>query len=84
MLRERVPEIAAKVPRRDLPNWLVRLSSLADPVLRDRLYELDEERPISAEKAKRELGWGPRSNDEIITGTAQSLLAEGIVKRATA
>ncbi len=84
VLREQVPEIAEKVPRRDLPDWLVRLSALVDPVLRDRLYELDKQRPVSAEKAKRELGWEPRSNDQIIVETARSLLAQGIVQPATA
>ncbi len=81
VLRDRVPEVAAKVPKRRLPIWLVRLSSVFDPVVRDRLFELDKERPVSAEKARRELGWAPRSNDEAIAGTAQSLLAEGVVKR---
>ncbi len=82
VLRDRVPEVADKVPKRRLPGWLVRLSSLIDPILRDRLYDLDKKRPVSAEKAQRELGWAPRSNDEAIASTAQSLLAEGIVKRA--
>ena len=80
VLRERVPEVAGKVPKRRLPSWLVRLSSVFDPVVRDRLYELDKERSVSAEKAKRELGWAPRSNDDTITGTARSLLAEGVVR----
>ena len=84
VLREQVPEIARKVPRRDLPNWLVRLSALMDPVLRDRLYELDKQRPVSAEKAKRELGWEPRSNDQMIVDTARSLLAQGVVQPASA
>ena len=55
VLRERVPEVAGKVPKRSLPSWLVRLSSVADPVVRARLFELDKERPVAAEKAKREL-----------------------------
>jgi len=82
VLRERVPEVARKVPERRLPSWLVRLSSMVDPVVRGRLFELDKERPVSAEKAKRQLGWVPRSNDDAIVDTAQSLLAEGVVKRA--
>ena len=84
VLRERVPAISAKVPKKELPNWLVRLSSLADPVLRERLYELDKHRPVSADKAGRELGWRPRSIDETIKETAQSLLDEGIVRPSTA
>ncbi len=84
VLRERVPEIAGKVPGRRLPGWLVRLSSVFDPVVRGRLYELNKKRAVSAEKAKRQLGWAPRSNDDAIIDTARSLLAEGIVKRAAA
>lgn len=83
-LRERVPEVAGRVPKLSLPSWLVRLSSVFDPVVRDRLFELDKQRPVSAEKARRELGWMPRNNDEAIISTAQSLLAEGVVKRAAA
>ena len=84
VLREAVPEVAGRVPRRRLPSWLVRLSSVADPVVRGRLFELDKERPVCAEKAKRELGWAPRSNDEAIIDTARSLLAEGVLERAPA
>lgn len=80
VLRERVPQVAGKIPKRRLPDWLVRLSAVFDPVLRDRLYELNKERSVSAEKATRELGWVPRSNDETIVETAQSLLAQGVVK----
>ncbi len=79
VLRERVPEVAGNVPKRQLPNWLVRLSSVFDPVIRGRLFELDKERPVSAEKAMRELGWTPRSNDEAIVATAKSLVRQGLV-----
>ncbi|WP_428483317.1 SDR family oxidoreductase [Rhodopila sp.] len=84
VLRERVPEMAGKVPARRLPSWLVRMSAMFDPAVRGRLFEIDKERPVSAEKAKRELGWAPRSNDDAIIDTARSLLAEGIVKRVAA
>ena len=80
MLRERLPEVARKVPKRQLPNWLVKLSSLFDPVVRDRLFELDKERPVSSDKARRELGWSPRGNDDAIIDTATSLIEEGVVR----
>ena len=79
VLRERVPAVAGKVPKRALPNWLLRLSSLFDPVIRGRLFELDKERPVSAAKAQVELGWQPRGNEETIVDTANSLIAEGLV-----
>ena len=80
VLRERVPAIARKVPTRRLPSWLVRVSSIVDPVIRGRLFELDKERGVTSEKAKRDLGWMPRSNDDAIADTANSLIAEGIVR----
>ena len=79
-LRERVPQLAKRVPRRTLPNWVVRVSAIFDPVVRDRLFELAKRRPVSSDKAKRELGWTLRSNDDTIAATAESLLAEGLVK----
>ena len=84
VLRERMPDMAATVPERRLPSWLVRLSSMFDPAVRGRLFELDKERPVSAEKAKCQLGWAPRSNDDAIIDTALSLLAEGVVRRSAA
>ena len=80
VLRLRLPEVARKIPKRQLPNWLVKLSSRFDPVIRDRLFELDKERPVSADKAKRELGWSPRGNDQAIVDTAQSLMDQGVVR----
>ena len=74
-LREQAPELAGKVPRRRLPDWAVRLSAALDPALRERLYELGKARPVSSERARRELGWAPRSNDEAIADTARSLVA---------
>ncbi len=84
VLEEQLPEIAARVPKRHLPSWLVRLSSLADRGLRERLYELDKQRQVSSEKARKELGWMPRSNEDAIRDTARSLLAEGLVLPAPA
>lgn len=79
VLREQLPEAPRKAPRMRLPSWLVRLSAGFDPVVRGRLFELDKARPVSSEKARRELGWTPRSNDEAILDTARSLIREGLV-----
>ncbi len=83
VLRDRMPGLASRLPKRQLPSWAVRLSAVFDPALRGRLFELDQERPVSAEKAMRELGWMPRSNDEAIVSAALSLIAEGVVRRPT-
>ena len=80
VLRRDLPGAGARAPKLRLPSWLVRLSARFDPVVRDRLFELDKERPISAERARTELGWTPRSNEAAIIDTAKSLIAEGLVK----
>ena len=79
-LREGAPWIAKRLPCYTLPSWLVRLAGRFDPAGRDRLFELDKKRAVSADKARAELGWRPRSNDEAIVAAAESLRAEGLVK----
>ncbi len=79
VLRSQIPELAARVPRRNLPDWLVRISALFDPVLRERLHELGKFRPVSADKARRELDWTPRADADSIVATARSLFDQGYV-----
>lgn len=78
-LKTRLPTLARRVPTRRLPDWLLRVLAMFDPVVRERLFELGKERPVSAAKAKTMLGWAPRSNDDAIVATAESLVAEGLV-----
>ena len=62
-----------------VPDFVVRLLGKFDPIVRDRLWELGKERPVSHEKATQVLGWEPRPNEETVVDTAQSLLDEGVV-----
>jgi len=78
-LRTRLPTLSRKVPTRGLPDWLVRIAAIFDPVVRERLFELGKQRPVSAAKAKAVLGWAPRSNEDAIVAAAESLVAEGLV-----
>ncbi|WP_353231024.1 aldehyde reductase [Novosphingobium sp.] len=80
VLRRDLPGTGARAPKLRLPSWLVRHSARFDPVVRERLFELDKERPISAERARTELGWAPRSAAQSIVDTARSLIAEGLIK----
>ena len=79
VLKRRLGARARKVPSLALPNALVRIAALFDPVIRDTLFDLGKYRPVSHEKAHRILGWVPRSNEETVVATGESLLAEGIV-----
>ncbi len=82
LLRERMPEIARRVPKRNIPDWMVRLTAIFDGTLRSRLFELGKKRAVDASKAKRVLGWAPRPAADTITDCAQSLIAHKLVPAA--
>lgn len=63
-----------------MPNWLVRVVSLFDPTVRPMLPLLDNTRHASSAKAERVLGWKPRSREDAIVATAESLMKFGIVQ----
>ena len=62
-----------------LPNWLMRLAALRDPAVRQILPELGLVKNATNEKAKR-MCWTPRSNEESIIATAESLVRLELLK----
>lgn len=84
VLRARMGDAAQRVPKRELPNWLVRLASLRDQEVKQVVPELGKLRNATNEKARRLLGWSPRSNEDAIVATAESLVRLGLLKRAAA
>ncbi len=78
ILKKRMGAAAAKVPTRQLPNWLVRLAALRVPELKLLLPELGKVKNATNEKARRVLGWNPRSNEDAIAATAESLIRLGV------
>lgn len=80
VLKRRLGTRARRVPTWQLPDWLVRLAALADPTVRQILPELGKVKNATNAKARRLLGWTPRSNEDAIVATAESLLALGLVK----
>jgi dihydroflavonol-4-reductase len=80
VLRRRMGRAARRVPRFEVPNWLVRLAARRDPRLRDALPMLGKVRHATSAKARRLLGWTPRDNEAIIVATAESLIRLGLVK----
>jgi nucleoside-diphosphate-sugar epimerase len=80
LLRARMGTAARRVPRFQLPNWLVRRAARRDPSLRPAVPQLGKVRNASNEKARRLLGWAPRRNQEAIVATAESLVRLGLLK----
>jgi nucleoside-diphosphate-sugar epimerase len=80
VLKSSMGAAAKRVPTREVPNWLVRLVALRDPAAKLILPELGKRKNATNEKAKRILGWAPRSNEEAIVATAESLARLGLLK----
>jgi len=80
VLRERLGDAAKRVPTRELPSWLVRLVARFDRDLKTLVPLLDSTRRATSAKAQRMLGWRPRSPEDAIVATAESLIKFGIVR----
>ncbi len=79
ILRRRFPERAGDIPRRRLPDWLMRLAARFDPVVSGVIFELGIRRECDVSKARALLGFEPRPAAEAVVATAESLIAQGIV-----
>lgn len=82
ILKDGAGDAARRVPTRPLPNWLVRVVAMFDPAIKGVLPELGKRKNGSNEKARRLLGWAPRSPREAVLATGQSLLELGLLKPA--
>jgi dihydroflavonol-4-reductase len=80
MLRARLGGAASRVPRFQLPDWMVRLAAKRDRGLQQLLPLLGNIRNVTAQKAVRVLGWSPRSNEEAVVATAEALVRFGLLK----
>jgi dihydroflavonol-4-reductase len=77
LLKRRLGESAKRVPTLQLPDWLLRIGAMVSPTVRQILPELGKIKNSSNEKARRMLDWTPRSNEESIIATAESLARLG-------
>jgi nucleoside-diphosphate-sugar epimerase len=82
ILRTRLGPAAKKVPKRQLPDLLIRAVALFDAEVRQAVPELGKRKNATNEKAQRALDWAPRSNEEAIVATAESLIRLGLIKPA--
>jgi nucleoside-diphosphate-sugar epimerase len=80
VLKSRMGAAAKPVPTLQLPNWLVRLAALRDPAVKQILPELGKTKNATNEKPRRLLGWTPRSNEDSVVATAESLVRLGLLR----
>lgn len=74
ILKANLGDAAAKVSVKQLPNTLLRIAALKDPMVKSMVPLLGIHMNTTSEKAIRLLGWSPRSNQEAILATAESLI----------
>ncbi len=74
LLKSRMPEVARNASLKRLPDWVLRFSALFNAQAKAILPLVGIYREASNEKARKMLGWQPRSNEEAILATAESLV----------
>ncbi|MEO8375397.1 MAG: NAD-dependent epimerase/dehydratase family protein [Sphingomonas bacterium] len=80
LLRDRLGPEARKVPKRVIPDLVLRLMALFDGSIRQVVGELGRTRAADSAHALAVLGWKTRPAEESIVDTARSLIDRGIVK----
>ena len=82
VLRARMGVAARRVPTREIPNWMVRIVAMRDAAVKSIVPELGQIKRVTNDKARRVLGWQPRSNEDAIVASADSLIRFGLLKDA--
>ena len=77
VLRRELGADASRVTRLNVPDRLVRLAALFNPLARAAVPELGAVRHQSSAHARRVLGWQTRPEEQSILDAARSLLALG-------
>ena len=83
MLRRRLGDDARRVPTRELPDWLLRVLARFDRSVGQVVPELGKRKNATSAKAQRELGWTPRSAEDAVVATAESLQRLGLLRHAS-
>jgi dihydroflavonol-4-reductase len=80
VLRAQLGDDVRKVTTRNVPDWLVRITALFNPLAKAVVGELGNVRNQDASHALAVLGWKTRPEEQSIVDCARSLLALGLVK----
>jgi dihydroflavonol-4-reductase len=74
ILKRNMGASADKVSTKELPNALLRVAGLKDPAIKAIVPLLSLVMNTTNEKAVRLLGWSPRTTEDAILATAESLI----------
>ena len=79
ILEERFAARGYRIPRRRLPDWLVRVVAIFDKTTRLAVHDLGQRQDVSSERVRKVLGWQPRSLEEMVTSMGESMIEQGVV-----
>ena len=79
-IRQSAPDLARKVPRHRMPDWLVKLLALFMPEMRQIKSELGNMRDVSGRHTEDRLGLTFTPAERTLEDTVRSLVQKGIVK----
>ncbi|KAK0259890.1 hypothetical protein LTR35_018048 [Friedmanniomyces endolithicus] len=80
LLKKRLGDKARKVPTRQLPDWLLKVVAMFDVSVGLVVPELGKKKNTTSQKAVEQLGWQPRSGEDSIVATAESMPQFGLQK----
>jgi dihydroflavonol-4-reductase len=79
ILRNNLGDKASKVPTREIPNWVVKFGALFNRKFSMLVPHLGLVKRASNNKSRQMLGWEPRSTEDAILATANSLINLNLV-----
>jgi dihydroflavonol-4-reductase len=80
VLRDRLGPDAAKVPKRNVPDLVVRAMGIFDSGVRSIAGQLGRKVEMSSAKAESQLGWSPRPVEDTVADCGRSLVDAGVVE----
>ncbi|MNG01747.1 hypothetical protein D3C84_847400 [compost metagenome] len=80
LLKNKLGNQANKVSTRILPNWSVKIIALFNDKAKNILPQLNKVKNERNKKAKTILDWKPRTSEEALLASAESLFEFGGVK----
>jgi len=80
LLKNKMPDIAAKVSLKTIPNWVLHLAALFSQQAKQADFLLTINRKVSNAKAKRILDWIPMAcNEEAILASMDGMIRFGMI-----
>lgn len=79
ILRKQFPDRSAKIPSRQLPDWILRLSALFQEEARFMAPMLGKRREFDTRKTSSLLQWHAKPSREAVIECAKSLIDQGLV-----